>query len=55
MTMSSSMQELFNNIMIASNSIHSSVMFKSVRQFRNPNHRGATMKMNSDALEFVSY
>ena len=29
-------------------------MITRVRQFRNPNRRGATMRMNSDAVEFVS-
>ena len=41
-------------LMIASNNLDSSVMITSVRQFRNPNRRGATMRMNSDAVEFVS-
>ena len=40
--------------MTASNSMDSSVMITTVRQFRNPNRRGATMRMNSDAVEFVS-
>ena len=29
-------------------------MITSVRELRNPNRRGAAMRMNSDALEFVS-
>ena len=41
-------------IITASNDLDSSVMITSVRQFRNPNRRGATMRMNSDAVEFVS-
>ena len=55
MTMSSSIQGPLNNILIASDNLDSSVMITSVRQFRNPNRRGATMRMNCDALEFVSY
>ena len=41
-------------IMIASNNLDSSVMITSVRELRNPNRRGAAMRMNSDAVEFVS-
>ena len=40
--------------MTASNNSDSSVMITSVREFRNPSRHGATMRMNSDALEFVS-
>ena len=40
--------------MIASNNLDDSVMIASVRRFRNPNRRGATMRMNSDAVKFVS-
>ena len=40
--------------MAASNDLDSSVMISSIRLIRNPNRRGATMRMNSDAVEFVS-
>jgi len=40
--------------MAASNDLDSSVMISSVQEFRNPNRRGATMRMNSDAVKFVS-
>ena len=49
-----SLQRPLNQITIASNSLDSSVMITRVRQFRNPNRRGAAMRMNSDAVEFVS-
>ena len=41
-------------IMTASNNLDSSVMITSVRELRNPNRCGAAMRMNSDAVEFVS-
>ena len=49
-----SLQRPLNDIMTASNNLDSSVMITSVREFRNPNRRGAAIRMNSDALEFVS-
>ena len=42
-------------IMTASNDLNSSVMISSVKEFHNPNRRGATMKMNTDGVNFVSY
>ena len=42
-------------IMTASNDLNSSVMISSVKEFHNPNRRGATMKMNIDGVNFVSY
>ena len=41
-------------VITASNDLDSSVMITSIRQFRNPNRCGATMRMNNDAVEFVS-
>ena len=41
-------------IITASNDLDSSVMITSVRQFHNPNRRGATMRMNTEGLHFVS-
>ena len=41
-------------IITASNDLDSSVMIASVRQFQNPNRRGATMRMNTEGLHFVS-
>ena len=40
--------------MAASNDLDNSVMISSVREIRNPNRRGATMRMNSAAVKFVS-
>ena len=54
MTIMCSLQRPLNNILIASNNMDNSVMITRVRQFRNPNRRGATMRMNGDAVEFVS-
>lgn len=38
----------------ASNNLDSSVMIASVQEFHNPNRRGATMRMNTDGLNYVS-
>lgn len=42
-------------ILTSSNDMDSSVMISSVREFHNPNRRGATMRMNTEGLNFVSY
>ena len=52
MTMLCSLQRSL--IMTASNNLDSSVMIGSVREFRNPSRLGAAIRMNSDAVEFVS-
>ena len=41
-------------IITASNDLDSSVMIASVREFHNPNRRGATMRMNTEGVDFVS-
>ena len=41
-------------IITASNDLDSSVMISSVREFHNPNRRGATLKMNTEGVQFVS-
>ena len=41
-------------IMTASNDLDSSVMIASVKEFHNPNRRGATMRMNTEGVNFVS-
>ena len=41
-------------IITVSNDLDSSVMIASVRQFHNPNRGGATMRMNTEGVDFVS-
>lgn len=41
-------------IISASNDLDSSVMITSVKVLQNPNRRGATMRMNSEGVNFVS-
>ena len=41
-------------IMTASSDLDSSVMIASVKEFYNPHRRGATMRMNSEGVNFVS-
>ena len=41
-------------IISASDDLDSSVMISSVREIHNPNRRGATMRMNTEAIDFVS-
>ena len=42
-------------ITAASDDMDNSVMITSVRNFQSRNRRGAVMRMNSEAVNFVSY
>jgi len=40
-------------IVTASNDMNNSVMITGIREFRNRNRRGATMRMNRDGVRLV--